>query len=132
MATCTCGEGRPGPSGNLRVRVELLQGTLDMLILKALSGGPLHGYGVARWLQFVTDGALLVEEGSLYPALHRLARKGQVQAEWGISEHNRRAKFYTLTPAGRQQLQAEARGWSDLSRVIARVMDAEPAPSGSG
>lgn len=107
-------------------RVELLQGTLDMLILKALSFGPRHGYGVARWLEEATDDALRVEEGSLYPALARMAKRGWVQREWGVSENNRRARFYSLTPAGRRQLDREAATWSTFSDVVARVLATEP------
>ena len=110
------------------VRLELLQGTLDMLILKALSWGPMHGYGVARWLQQTTGDALSVEEGSLYPALHRMARRGWVKAQWGISENNRRAKYYTLTAAGREQLGAEASDWGRFIDAVAKVMAArQPA-----
>jgi transcriptional regulator len=79
----------------------LLQGTLELLILKALSGGAAHGYGIASWIEDATEDALRVEEGSLYPALHRMERKGWVEAEWGVSENNRKAKFYSLTAAGR-------------------------------
>jgi len=89
-------------------RVELLQGTLDVLVLKAVSWGPAHGYGVARWLQDVTDDALRIEEGSLYPALHRLEKRGFVEASWGLSENNRKAKYYRITARGRQQLREEA------------------------
>src|SRR5678810_839453 len=84
--------------------VDLLQGTLDLLILKALSWGPAHGYAVARWLEQLTDKVLLVGEGSLYPALHRLEGRGWIESEWRLSERNRRAKFYRLTARGRQQL----------------------------
>src|SRR5215469_442167 len=85
----------------------LLQGTLDALILKTLSRGPRHGYAIARWLEEATDDALQIEEGSLYPALYRMERRGWIEAEWGISELQRKAKFYRLTPAGRQQLDVE-------------------------
>src|SRR5437868_899849 len=86
--------------------VALLQGTLDLLILKALSWGPAHGYAVARWIEAATGDALRIEEGSLYPALHRLEERGHVESEWGLSENNRRAKFYHLTPEGRRELRA--------------------------
>lgn len=109
------------------MKVDLLQGTLDMLILKALSWGPMHGYGIVRWLESTTAAALQVEEGSLYPALHRMAKRGWVRAEWGVSENNRRAKYYTLTPAGRQQLQREARSWTAFAAVVGSVLAAEPA-----
>lgn len=104
------------------MRLDLLQGTLDMMILQALSWGPMHGYGVARWLERTTDDALRVEEGSLYPALHRMTKRGWLTAEWGISENNRRAKYYTITEAGRRQLRAEAASWARFAAAVARVM----------
>jgi transcriptional regulator len=113
------------------MRVDLLQGTLDMLILKALSWSSMHGYGISSWLEQMTDAALIVEEGSLYPALHRMAKRGWVKAEWGVSENNRRAKYYTLTAAGRKQLQAEAAAWNRFTSVIGRVMSGQPAAAGS-
>lgn len=113
------------PTGN--VRLDLLQGTLDMLVLKALTWGPRHGYGIARWLQETTDDALRVEEGSLYPALHRMAGRGWLTAEWGISEKKRRAKYYTLTPRGREQLQLETSNWLRFVDAIAKVLAAQPA-----
>jgi transcriptional regulator len=106
------------------MKVDLLQGTLDMLILKALTDEPLHGYGITRWLEQTTQQALQVEEGSLYPALHRMAKRGWVKSEWGVSENNRRAKYYTLTAAGRQQLQREATTWELFTSVVARVLAA--------
>ena len=109
------------------MRVDLLQGTLDMLILKALTWGSMHGYGIVSWLEEQTSSAIVVEEGSLYPALHRLAQRGWVSAQWGLSENNRRAKYYTLTAAGRRQLQQEARTWQRFTDVIAQVMAADPA-----
>lgn len=108
-------------------KTDLLQGTLDMLILKALSSGSLHGYGITRWLEQTTDDALRIEEGSLYPALHRMAKRGWVKAEWGVSENNRRAKYYTLTAAGRRQLQLEASSWELFTDVVARVLAAQAA-----
>ena len=87
--------------------LDLLQGTLDLLVLKTLSWGPAHGYSVARWIQQLTDDVLRVGEGSLYPALHRLEERGWVESEWRLSENNRKAKFYKLTAAGRAQLRAE-------------------------
>ena len=107
--------------------VDLLQGTLDVLILKTLSWGPMHGYGVARWLQHVTSDVLQVEEGSLYPALHRLEHRGWIDSEWGTSENNRRAKFYKLTTEGRRQLRAEAATWSTFSQAVAKVLTATSA-----
>ena len=109
------------------MRVDLLQGTLDMLILKALSWESRHGYGIVSWLEQMSGAALVVEEGSLYPALHRMAKRGWVKAEWGVSENNRRAKYYTLTAAGRKQLQSEAVAWDRFAGVIARVMAAPSA-----
>jgi transcriptional regulator len=106
------------------MHIDLLQGTLDMLILKALTAGSMHGYGVARWLERATDDALRVEEGSLYPALHRLAERGWVRAEWGISENNRRATYYTLTARGRRQLERELSAWADFTDVVSRVLHA--------
>lgn len=109
------------------MKVDLLQGTLDMLVLKALSWGSMHGYEVTRWLEQRSGDALHVEEGSLYPALHRLARRGLVKAEWGVSENRRRAKYYTLTAEGRRQLQAEATSWEQFAAVVGRVLAADPA-----
>ena len=110
------------------MRVDLLQGTLDMLILKALSWSSMHGYGISSWLEQMTDAALVVEEGSLYPALHRMAKRGWVKAEWGVSENNRRAKYYTLTAAGRKQLLTEAAAWDRFTSVIGQVMSGQPSP----
>lgn len=107
--------------------IDLLQGTLDMLILKAVSWGPNHGFGVARWIEERTRDALTVEEGSLYPALHRMTRRGWLAAEWGISDNNRRARYYRLTAAGRAQLALEARSWRRFSEVVALVMAADPS-----
>ncbi len=103
----------------------LLQGTLDMLILKALSRGSLHGYDVVRWIHQVTDDELRVEEGSLYPALHRLENRGWIDAEWGLSDNNRRAKFYKLTRAGRKQLAIETSTWNRMTVAIGKIMQTE-------
>jgi PadR family transcriptional regulator, regulatory protein PadR len=102
----------------------LLRGTLDILILKALSWGPRHGYAIAEWIHAVTDEELLVEEGPLYTALHRLERKRWLEAEWGYSDNNRKAKFYQLTRAGRQQLRSEASSWDRYVRAIAKALAA--------
>jgi transcriptional regulator len=110
-----------------RPTIDLLQGTLDVLVLKALSGGPAHGYGIARWLEQVTDDVLHIEEGSLYPALHRMEQKGWIESEWGLSDNNRRAKYYRLTPVGRKQLRSESATWSVYSRAISKALLAEPA-----
>jgi PadR family transcriptional regulator PadR len=101
---------------------DLLQGTLDMLILKTLARGAKHGYAIAEWICASSEDILRVEEGALYPALHRLELKGLLEAEWGISENNRRARFYRLTRAGRKTLAADAQRWSRLSIAIARIM----------
>ena len=101
---------------------ELLQGTLDMLILKALQHRPLHGYAVARWLEQATDDALKVEEGSLYPALYRMEERGWISSEWGLTERKRNAKFYKLTKLGKKQLESESSSWAHLSAVISKVM----------
>ena len=109
------------------MQLDLMQGTLDMLILKTLTWGSMHGYGIVEWLERTTDEALRVEEGSLYPALHRLAKRGWVQAEWGLSENNRRAKYYTLTAAGRRALQVEATAWDHFTTAVSKVMGADAA-----
>ena len=106
---------------------ELLQGTLDMLILKTLSGGSLHGYAIVRRIQQASDDFLKVEEGSLYPALHRMERRGWIDAEWGQSETNRKAKYYRLTAAGRARLKVAARNWARVVEAIAGVMGNRPA-----
>ncbi len=107
--------------------LNLIRGTVDLLILKALSGGERHGYAVTEWLRQATDGSLLVEEGTLYPALHRLEAKGWVEAEWGLSENNRRAKYYRLTKAGERQLADETSTWSRYARAVAQALAEDPA-----
>ncbi|HTL05296.1 MAG TPA: PadR family transcriptional regulator [Gemmatimonadales bacterium] len=106
---------------------ELLQGTLDMLILKALSIGPMHGYGILLRIQHFSRAALEIQQGSLYPAVHRLEHQGLLAGEWGTSENNRRARFYSLTPAGRRRLKEERESWARLVDAIAAVMSATPA-----
>ena len=101
---------------------ELLHGTLDTLILKTLSWGPRHGYGIARWIQETTDDALQIGEGSLYPALYRMERKGWIEAEWGLSESKREVKCYRLTAAGRARLKLELAQWSQFSEAVAKVL----------
>jgi PadR family transcriptional regulator len=108
---------------------ELLQGTLDLMILKALTWGPMHGYAVAGWIERVTDDVLRIEEGSLYPALHRLEERDLVTAEWGVSDNNRRAKFYRLTPQGRQHLRAESSSWSRYADAVRKVLQAAEHPA---
>ena len=102
--------------------IELLQGTLDLLILKTLAWGPTHGYGIARWIQHITDDVLRVEEGSLYPALYRMTRKGWIEAQWGTSENNRRAKFYRLTSKGHRQLEREKSSWADFAGAVSAIL----------
>lgn len=104
------------------MQMEMMKGTLDMLIVKALMGGQAHGYGLARWLEQVTDDALKVEEGSLYPALHRLERRGLVESEWGYSDNNRRARYYALTSAGRTWLRQEQATWGRFVEAVAKVL----------
>ena len=106
---------------------ELVQGTLDMLILKTLAGGPMHGYAIARRIQQATSELLTVEEGSLYPALHRMERRRWIEAEWGRSEANRRAKYYRLTAMGRAQLKAEVAAWNRFVEPVAWVLEARLA-----
>lgn len=106
---------------------DLLQGTLAILILKALLGGPAHGYGIARWIESTTGDVLRIEEGSLYPALRRVEDREWVTSEWGLSENNRRAKYYTITTAGRAHLRAEAALWLRYADAVARVLRAAPA-----
>jgi transcriptional regulator len=108
--------------------VDLLHGSLGVLVLKTLSWGPMHGFGIARWIQRVTDDALQLEEGSLYPALYRMENRGWIKAEWGVTENNRRAKYYRLTPAGRRQLAEEAESFLRYSSIMTRVIRATEQP----
>ena len=103
-------------------RSELLQGTLDLLILRTLGGGAMHGWGIAQRIQQFSRDVLVVNQGSLYPALHRLEAQGWIKAEWGVSENNRQAKFYQLTRDGRKQLTEETRNWERLSAAVGRVL----------
>jgi transcriptional regulator len=105
-------------------KAELLQGTLDLLILKTLAAGPMHGYAIAQRIQQRSRDVLVVEEGSLYPALYRMEARGWISAEWGKSDNNRRAKFYSLTRAGRKQLDEETVVWERVLRAITLVLDA--------
>jgi PadR family transcriptional regulator PadR len=105
-----------------RERIELLQGTLDLLILRTLLLGPAHGHAIAKAIEFNSEDVLQVEQGSLYPALHRLIKRGWISVEEGTSENNRRAKFYKLTPKGRRQLTLETRKWDKLAHAIARIL----------
>jgi PadR family transcriptional regulator PadR len=105
-----------------KAKNNLLQGTLDMLVLKALSLGPMHGYGVGQRIQQISDDVLRVEEGSLYPALYRIEQQGWIESEWGVSDNNQQAKFYKLTRQGRKQLQLEEENWGRLAGAIFKVM----------
>lgn len=107
-------------------QAQILPGTLDLLILKAVSLGPLHGYGVLLRIAQITGQALLIEQGALYPALFRLVRQGLLKAEWGVSENNRRAKFYELTAAGRRRLREETEGWNRLAEAMGAALAAQP------
>ncbi|HEY6826479.1 MAG TPA: PadR family transcriptional regulator [Gemmatimonadaceae bacterium] len=102
--------------------IDLLRSSLDLLILKALSWAPMHGYAISEWIDNATRSVLLVEEGTLYPALHRLERRGWIASEWGVSENNRKAKFYSMTAAGRARLRAESRVWQRNADAIAAVL----------
>ncbi|HKY04887.1 MAG TPA: PadR family transcriptional regulator [Blastocatellia bacterium] len=103
-------------------KIDLLQGTLDMLVLKTLARGSMHGYEIANSIQQISDDALKVEEGSLYPALYRMEGKGWVKSEWGVSENNRKARYYQLTKSGRKQLETQQNNWARLSEAISKVM----------
>ena len=107
-------------------KLDLLQGTLDLLILQALVGRTRHGYEIARWIEATTKSALTVEEGSLYPALHRMVQRGWITATWGLSENNRRAKFYTLTRDGTSQLGIERRKWSRFAEAMTLIVESPP------
>lgn len=107
-------------------RAELLPGTLDVLILKALSLRPQHGYGVLLRIEQITGGALTIEQGALYPALHRLERQGLLETEWGTSDNNRRAKYYTLTATGRKRLGEEVQSWNRLVTAMSTALRAKP------
>jgi PadR family transcriptional regulator, regulatory protein PadR len=106
---------------------DLYIGTLDVLILKALSWGPMHGYGIGRWIRQTTEDVLTVQEGALYPALHRLQRRGWLDEEWGVTETGREAKYYRLTPVGRRQLRSEVERWRAYARAVSAALDAAPA-----
>jgi PadR family transcriptional regulator PadR len=110
-------------------QAQLLPGTLDLLILKAVSLGPLHGYGILLRIGQISDRALLIEQGALYPALFRLVHQGLLKASWGKSDNNRKAKFYELTAAGRKRLREEADGWNRLATAIASALSAQPEES---
>ena len=105
--------------------LDLLQGTLDLLILKTLTWGPRHGYAVASWIRDTTDDRLQIEEGALYTALHRMEKRAWLESEWGLSENNRRARYYRITRSGRQQLRAQESSWRRYAEAVAKVL--EPA-----
>jgi transcriptional regulator len=107
----------------------LLQGTLELLVLKTLSWGPMHGYGIASWIESATNDALTVEEGSLYPALYRMTRKGWIKGKWGTSENNRRAKFYQLTAEGERQFRDQTSGWQRFAAAVSEALGTRRAPS---
>jgi transcriptional regulator len=108
---------------------ELLHGTLEVLILKTLSWGPMHGFGIGRWIQELSGDELRIEEGSLYPALYRIEKKGWVDASWGVSDNQRRAKFYRLTAEGRRQLLKNSDTWTSFAHAVARVLGAKQQPA---
>jgi transcriptional regulator len=108
--------------------VEVLQGTLDLLVLKALSWEPMHGYNILDWLRRATQNELHIEDAALYPALHRMEARGLIASEWGLSENNRRAKYYQLTATGRRELRSEATSWRRYVGLMARVLDASQQP----
>jgi PadR family transcriptional regulator len=103
--------------------LSLLQGTVDLLVLRALQAGPAHGYAVSRWVRERTDGVLSMEDAALYQALHRLEARGWIEAEWGLSENNRRAKYYALTPAGRRELRSEVSAWRKYAEAVFKVIE---------
>jgi len=109
----------------------LLQGTLDILVLKAVVNEPLHGYAVARWIRETTDDALQIEEGALYTALHRLEKRGWIQSDWGLSENNRRAKFYGLTTSGMKQLRKGSLAWARYAEAVSKVLGSPEMALGS-
>jgi len=111
------------------MKTELLHGTLEVLILKTLSWGRMHGYGIGRWIEEQGGEALHIEEGSLYPALYRLEKKGWIDAEWGLSEKNRKAKYYRLTPQGRAALRANSTMWTSFAKAVATVLTSADAPA---
>lgn len=111
-----------------RASLEVVRGTLDVLILRALSWGPQHGYAVSQWIRDRTEAELLVEEGALYPALYRMESKGWIDAEWGASDNNRRAKYYTLTAEGRRHLKLELDTWQRYTQAVSRILSATSGP----
>src|SRR5207237_9264955 len=125
--TCLCTPRATPHALRMHGSVAFLKGTLDLILLKTLSWSPHHGYGIARWIEHCTNDVLQVEEGSLYPALHKLEERGMIAAEWGISEHNGRAKFYRLTTAGNKHLAASHDSWARFSDAVFKVLRTAPA-----
>ena len=120
----------PGaPSNSATPDLDLIQGTVDVMILKALSWGPMHGFAVAKWIRLTTEGVLQIEDGALYPALHRMEFRGLIDADWDLTENKRRAKYYRLTTKGRQQLRARASSWDRYSSAVSKVLHATVQPS---
>ena len=120
----------PGaPSSSASPDLDLIQGTVDVMILKALSWGPMHGFAVAKWIRLTTEGVLQIEDGALYPALHRMEFRGLIDADWDLTENKRRAKYYRLTAKGRQQLRARASSWDRYSSAVSKVLHATVQPS---
>ena len=109
--------------------LEFKRGAIELLVLKSVSWGPMHGYGIASWIEMATSDVLRVEEGSLYPALYRMARKGWIKAQWGVSENNRRAKFYHLTAEGRRQFREQTSGWQRFAAAVNEAVTSTVAPS---
>ena len=109
--------------------LELLQGTLDLLVLKALAGVPMHGYSILAWLRATTEGELRLEDAALYPALHRMEARGLIESEWGLSENNRRAKYYRLTAVGRRALRSETETWRRYVAIMTKVLNAAQQPA---
>jgi len=105
-----------------KIRTDLMQGTLELLILKTLSNDSMHGYGIAQRIHAAVDDLLKIEDGSLYPALYRMEERGWIRSKWGVSENNRRAKFYKLTSAGRKQLRGESANWERVSQAVTRIL----------
>lgn len=114
----------------MATELELVRGTFDLILLKTLSWGPMHGLGVVRWIETVTGSRLQVEEGALYPALHRLEQKGWLVAEWGLTDKNRKAKYYSITPLGRKQLVSEQSRWARYSEAMSMILGAEGLSAG--
>jgi PadR family transcriptional regulator, regulatory protein PadR len=117
------------PSSSAPPDLELLQGTLDVMILKALSWGPMHGFGVAKWIRRTTEEVLQIEDSALYPALHRMEHRGLIDADWALTENRRRAKYYTLTTKGRRQLRVRVSSWDRYASAVTKVIHATVQPS---